>query len=633
MNSKRLSGLFLMTIMNCFPYVMCGQNIAVDSLRVKFYQESSDSTKAEILAEIGDLFYEENFDSIIHYYNKAYTLGESIPYYEIQLSTLRSLGYVYSLRKNDFDAALSFFYKAVDLSRAEPDSVGVAYVLSDIGRIHWKQGKSFQALENHLQVKSIAEQLKNAKILLRANLSLGILQNENGNNDKAKQYYHQALYLADSLKKDRTKGLILNNLGNAFQDEAAYETAYDYFQKADSIFTKLNDNGRLSLVHANLGENFNLRGNPKKGIEHFKLASSFNKKIQNKEREVMILSGIAQSYRQLSQPTLAISTAEKALSILQEIDTKLYYDILYEILGENYETLGNPIKSLKYYKLYFEYKKQTNEVERTKEISNLNHLYALEKKENKILELKNNNLDKERKLELTKLNMYKIVLLFSLLFLVLSFVFYKINLSKIKRTSNLKNKLSKDLHDNIGASLNHIKMLSNRLSRKTLSDTERENTIVKIKKLSDELLYSMHDMIWGIDEEKESIGSLLERIQDYTDNTLREFGIPFKFNVDRIDEDVVLSNLEKINIYMIFKESINNILKHAETEKVVISFSKNSSENFKMLISNFYSKKKETDVISNKKGILNMKKRAKDMGGQLRVIDEDNNFKIELVLT
>lgn len=632
MNLNRLYSLFLIVIMSYFPCIINGQNTTLDSLKLEFYQESSDSTKAEILAEIGDLFYEENFDSIVHYYNKAYSLSESIPYYKIQLSTLRSLAYVHSLRKNDYDTALVFLNKAVDLSRAEPDSVGVAYILSDIGRIHWKQGKPFQALEHHLQVKSIGEQINNAKVQLRANLSLGVIENENGHNDKAKQYYHQALFLADSLKKDRTKGLILNNLGNAFQDDSEYEIAYNYFRKADSIFTKLKDNGRLSLVYSNLGKNYNLRGNPEKGIVHFKLASNFNEKIRNKEREVMILSGLAQSYQQLNKPNLAISTAEKALNILKEIDTELYYDLLYEILVENYEKTGNHTESLKYYKYYFEYKKKINEVERTKEIANFNHLYALEKKENKILELKNNDLDKERKLEQTRLNMQIIVLGFTLLLLASILIFYKINLTKIKKFSNLKDRLSKDLHDNIGASLNHIKMLSNRMSRKALSDTERENTVLKIKRISDELLYNMHDMVWVIDEEKENVGSLLGRIQDYTDNTLREFGIPFKFNVERIDENVVLSTLEKINIYMIFKESINNILKHAETEKVIISFSRSRSEHFRMLVSNYYSKRKESSVISNKKGILNMKKRAQDMGGQLRVVDKNNNFKIELVL-
>jgi len=630
MKSDKVCSLCLIIFLGLSPCLLKGQNTSLDSLKLTLFQETNDSLKAEILAEIGDSYYEENFDSTIHYYNLAYSFSESIPYYSIQLSSLRSLGYVYSFRKNDFKAALIFFNKAADLAKSESDTVAIAYVLSDIGRIHWKQGKSFEAFECHLQVKSIGEQINNAKVQLRSNLSLGIIENEEGNNDKAKKYYNRALFLADSLKKDRMKGLILNNLGKASQDEKEFEKAYEYFELADSVFTGLNDNGRLSLVHSNLGENYNLQEAPELGIKHFNLALEFNKKIENKEREVMILAGLALAHQKMNKIELSISTAEKALSLLNDVDTDLYYDKLYKILGENYELVGNHLKSLENYKQHFESKTVIDEVTQTKKIADLKHLYEIGKKQNQILELKTNDLEKEKKIERSGRYLQRMGFAFFFFLLLSILVFYRLKLKEVQNFDKLRNRLSNDLHDNIGASLNHIKLLSNRMGRKRLSEQEQENTVVKIKNISNDLIYNMHDMVWALDKNKESIGSLLERMQDHADNTLSDFNIPFNFDIEAIDESIILSTDKKINIYLIFKESINNILKHTETERVIITFSKGENKFLEILISNFYSTKKETEIASNNKGILNMKNRAKEIGGRLMVSDENNNFKIKL---
>ncbi|MFK8009525.1 MAG: tetratricopeptide repeat protein [Saprospiraceae bacterium] len=622
----------LLIFLGFCPVILEAQSTSLDSLKSTYVQEFKDSTKVEILARIGDTYYEENFDSTIFYYQKAFHLSEKIPYYDVQLSSLRSLGYVYSFQKNDFDTALVFFNKAIDLSKAESDSVAIAYVLSDIGRIYWKQGKSVEALKYHLQVKKLGEKINHPKILLRSNLSLGIIENEDGNNAKAKQYYHHAYQIADSLKRDRSKGLILNNLGKAFQDEEEFDDAYLYFQKADSIFTKLNDSGRRSLANYNLGKNFCLLEKVETGIEFYNIALEHNKKIGNQEREVMILSGLALAYQKLNKHQHSISTAEKALRMLKQIDTKLYYDEIYKTLGDSYESVGNNFKSVQNYKHHFEYKNKYNKVDRTKKIASLNYAYELEKKEKKLLEFKNKDLETEKKLILTKINLHKMVFAFFSFFLFSAILFYRAKVFEYKKIDNLRSNLSKNLHDNIGTSLNHIKLLSKRMNKKMMTKSETQTTIIKIKQISDELIYNMYDMVWSLNTKKESLGNLLERIQDYADNILPDFDIPFQFEIDSLNKKKILTVQQKINIYLIFKESVNNIIKHTKAEKVIFSFKKEQNKLFKMSISSFYSEKKEPDELSNKQGISNMMNRAEEIGGELKIHECHDNFRVEFYI-
>ena len=192
----------------------------------------------------------------------------------------------------------------------------------------------------------------------------------------------------------------------------------------------------------------------------------------------------------------------------------------------------------------------------------------------------------------------------------------------------MKNTLSDDLHDNIGASLNHIKMLANQLNQKQFSEEKREGILFKIKNISNELMYNMHDLVWALRKEHETVGDMIVKFQDYADNTLSDFNVPYQFEVNEIDEKRKLSTKEKINIYAIFKESINNALKHTESEKVNISFEKDTERNFRLCVQNYYKAKRKVKSVSSQNGIPNMKKRAKEIRGRLQTINDIDHFSL-----
>lgn len=607
-----------------------GQDRPLDVLLKRLPIEANDSTKAELLAEIGDQYYEIDFDSMVYYYNNAIALSQDIPYFSIELSSWRSLGYVYSNRRADFDTSLVFFNKALDLSIAQLDSIAIAYTLSDIGRTYWKQGKHYESLEYHLQVREIGEKLNSHKVLLRANTSMGVLENENGNNKNAKEHYFAAISLADTLGKVRSKGLIFNNLGKAYRDDKDYANALKYFNKADSIFTNLNDNDNLTLVNYNIGMTLTQQGFPEKGIEYYNLALNKNKTIGNKETEMAIQIAMSNAYQKSNKPNQAFRLAKDAQTILEEINTdSTYYEELFEVLAKSYESMGNHALSLKYYKKYIQLKTDKSRAEEKKKITSLIHLYDLKKKENKILELETNNIKKDKKINASKANLKVMIFAFFALASFSFLTFYVYQLRELKKADSLKNSLAKNLHDNIGSSLNHIKMLSNRMVNSDSDLKEKDITVTKIKNISNQVIYNMHDMVWSLDKEKESIGDLLTRMQDHAEVFLGDFNIPYKFNIDVPNKNVILKTKEKLNVFLIFKESVNNILKHTENSKVIITISNKNSEHLSMEVSNSYSAKKTGIKTSTKTGINNMKKRAESLRGKLGVIDKPGSFIVQ----
>lgn len=620
-------GLFIFCV---FCYLnLFSQSRTIDSLILLVNSNATiDSSYVKNLKKIGDAYYEINFDSTKSYYHQVLEKAPLIPYFDIQLSTLRSLGFTSFRIDNNYDLGLKYFKEALELTRVKNDTIGYAYILSDLGWAHWKMGQPIQALEKHLEVKDIAEKHQHKRLTYSAYLNLGIIQNEEGENNKAIAFYHKALNIAQEANYIKQIGMVNNNIGKAFQDDKVYDKAFYHFEIADSIFSELKNNHWLSLSQFNKGNNYLFRNKPKTSLIFFHKALEYNAIGNDKEREAMILTSLSKAYQELDNIQKSIHSAEKALKISEEINTPTYYKDLFQTLAESYNLIGDYYLSNRYYNKYNDFIKKHSATERATEIAKINNLYESEIKEKQILELENKRLLNEQ--YLAKIQYYNQLLGLGFIILILgSLLFFSFRKSsELKRMDQLKNNLSENLHDNIGASLNHIKMLSNQLYRKNIDLKEKNNTITKIKTISNHMMYDLYDMLWTLKKEKSTIGDLVEKLQDHADNILSDFHIPYHFFSEGISEKNILTTKEKMNIYSIFKESINNILKHTHSNEVIISLAKGNGKHFQMKVINKYSNENEEENMSNKKGIINMKNRAKEINGNLEINRSNNQFEV-----
>ncbi len=620
-------GLIILFI-SCYSNLY-SQNKKIDSLsNLINAQTIIDSSYVKNLKNIGDAYYEINFDSTKNYYHKVLEKAPLVPYFDIQLSTLRSLGYTSFRIDNNYDLGLKYFNQALELTRVKNDTIGYAYILSDLGWAYWKKGQPIQALENHLQVKDIAEKHQHQRLTYSAYLNLGIIQNEEGENKKAIQFYQKALNIAKQANYIKQIGMVNNNIGKAFQDDKDLDNALYHFDKADSIFFELKNNHWLSLSQFNKGNNYLFRNKPKTALEFFLKAIEYNAIGNDKEREAMILTSISKAYQDLDEIKNSISTAEKALRISEELNTPTYYKELFQTLAESYNLIGDYYLSNKYHNKYNNFIEKNSYSERATKIAKINNLYESEKKEKQILELENKRLLNEQKLVKIQSQNQLLGLGFVILILGSLLFFFFRKSSELKRMDQLKTNLSENLHDNIGASLNHIKMLSNQLYRKNADPIEKNKTLTKIKTISNEMMYDLYDMLWTLKKEKSTLGDLVEKLQDHADNVLSDFHVPYHFFSKNISEKNILTTKEKMNIYSIFKESINNILKHTQPNEVIISLEKGNGKHFQMTVINKYTHENDDECISNKKGIVNMKNRAEEINGNLKIINGDNQFEV-----
>jgi signal transduction histidine kinase len=133
-----------------------------------------------------------------------------------------------------------------------------------------------------------------------------------------------------------------------------------------------------------------------------------------------------------------------------------------------------------------------------------------------------------------------------------------------------KNRISSDLHDDIGARLTNIQILS-ALSEQQLEKPELAgmylHRIVNEVQTSGEAL---DDIVWSINSKNDSGEELAAKMRRYVAETFEANHVLYKMNTNDNTADIKLSMEKRRDLYLVFKEALNNILKHAEASTVTI---------------------------------------------------------------
>jgi hypothetical protein len=189
-------------------------------------------------------------------------------------------------------------------------------------------------------------------------------------------------------------------------------------------------------------------------------------------------------------------------------------------------------------------------------------------------------------------------------------------IKNILAIEKLKAKLAADLHDNIGSGLTEISILSE-LAFNELN-VSKEGASQKLNLISDTsriLIDSMSDIVWIVNPQRDSLYDLIIRLKDSYNEFLSQVGISFKTNDLEAIKNVRLPMDYKQNLLLIFKESINNCIKHSKCSKIYLKAYVKRDLIFVILEDDGVGIEEKNIIYGN--GIKNIKERAKSIGGEL----------------
>jgi signal transduction histidine kinase len=205
---------------------------------------------------------------------------------------------------------------------------------------------------------------------------------------------------------------------------------------------------------------------------------------------------------------------------------------------------------------------------------------------------------------------------------------YLIKSHNFKNVLHLRMKIASNLHDEVGSLLTRITMFSDNLRYSKNNEEQRNIKLEKIAILSRNAVASMSDVLWAIDSRNDFAGNLLDRMREQAEEMLFPLGIDVNFVLLVNDLKKPIHSDIRGEVYLIFKEAVNNIVKHSNATQVEITY-KLADKHFYLKISNNGIIESISDI-STGQGLNNMKMRAKKIGAQIKIDRNDDIFSVEL---
>jgi ligand-binding sensor domain-containing protein/two-component sensor histidine kinase len=192
---------------------------------------------------------------------------------------------------------------------------------------------------------------------------------------------------------------------------------------------------------------------------------------------------------------------------------------------------------------------------------------------------------------------------------------YRYKLSKIIAMEMLRNKISADLHDDIGSTLSSISILSEVAGSETEQKSKR--MLVEIKERSLVLMEKMDDIVWSISSKNDTVGDLLLRISQFAATVFEARDIEYEVQVPEAIKDLKLDMQRRQHIYLILKEAINNLIKYSDCTTACITAGYLGGRLNIQISDNGKGFDVKTAPAGN--GLNNMKKRTEAMSGFLLI--------------
>ncbi len=152
------------------------------------------------------------------------------------------------------------------------------------------------------------------------------------------------------------------------------------------------------------------------------------------------------------------------------------------------------------------------------------------------------------------------------------YALYRYRLQQALRLEQIRNQIAQDLHDEIGSTLSSISLYS-AVMRNSL-DAPPENTrsiLNKIIQSTTQMLESMNDIVWTIKADNDSFEQVVNRMRAFAVNMTETRNIHLYFKADRHAEQLKLDMNQRKNIYLIYKEAVNNAVKYSACKTLRIN--------------------------------------------------------------
>jgi ligand-binding sensor domain-containing protein/signal transduction histidine kinase len=201
---------------------------------------------------------------------------------------------------------------------------------------------------------------------------------------------------------------------------------------------------------------------------------------------------------------------------------------------------------------------------------------------------------------------------------LLAFAFHSYRVAQLLAVERMRARIATDLHDDIGASLSQIAILSEVARRRIENaDMQAARPLSDIAAVSSELVDAMSDIVWAINPKHDHLGNLEYRLRRFANDVLGARNVNVDFRATAADPDLrVDANLRR-QVLLIFKESVNNIARHSGADQATVEFTVAEDSLLLRVVDNGTGF--DPAAADNGNGLANIRKRAFDLAASMEL--------------
>ena len=457
------------------------------------------------------------------------------------------------------------------------------------------------------------------------------------------KWNREALKLALKLNNKDGQARCYGRIGIAYDELAEkdnfnktlFDSALYYNQKAAKISEETGDLSFARTTYSNIGNTYSK-------LKDYTKAEAYTLKSLAvpgfEDRKGVTLVNLGKIYLETNRYKEAKKMLDSALQNTLHYGTRKYRLEAYYRYHELDVKQGNYKSALSNYIKYKSIEDSLLNETKIRQIAEIGERYKTAEKERQI-SVQRAELA-EQGLTIQKRNYQLYAVLGSTLILVLiGYLFYnqqKLKNRQLKKENELKDallkietqnklqeqrlRISRDLHDNIGAQLTFIiSSIDNLKYGFDIKDEKLTQKLDGIGSFASSTIDELRDTIWAMNKSEISFEDLQSRISNYIDKAhLSDDKINFSFSVDEnVDLDKTFTSLEGMNIYRIIQEAIHNSIKHGQATEIKVGVKKGKDGLQFEITDNGIGF--ELTKVEAGNGLINMKKRAHEISAELSI--------------
>lgn len=526
------------------------------------------------------------------------------------------------IKKGNADTAEILLTEAAKAAIQQKDTPVFIKAEMNIGRIYADKGENVKALSYFQQALDKAEYTGNKRLTAHLLKNIGALYISWKKFDVAIRYYERAEKIAAVIHEDELVADCQNNKGTVYEQQEKYDLALSAYKNALAVYSRKNITDKISMALSNIAIVYKYQKNYPASLEYNLKALALSAKIGDKWLMAATNNNIGSLYCQMGEYKQAIAYCEKALALAKEISAL-------EIIESTYDTMSETAAKSGDYKAAFNYHRQFSDanakfinIESTRQLSELNIKYETAKKQ---------KLIQQQQFEISTKNHW-LFSLFMLLLLGTMVIYFIYRTNKYRQERRLQAevykqqelaskalfegeqkeriRIARDLHDSIGQMLAVLKMkLSNQQSP--------ADTIEVLDKTINEVRHISHNLI----PEALNFG-LMNAIEDLAGKMNITGKTRVGVNISDGVRNYIFTEQNALSVYRIVQEVLSNMAKHADATEIKLDIAKVHDKFIIAIKDN--GKGFDTSKINESKGLgwKNISARIHLLNGSIQVASE-----------